>query len=149
MAMADTQDLVTVKQEVQLGKQYIELEKLRMGERLKVEWQTDAMPTDVLIPPLLLQPLLENAVYHGIESLPQGGNIRIFLRQSGDELRITVENPCAPRSSVTTHSGNKMALQNIRERLELLFDVEARYKVESSDEWYRVEITLPYMKEVA
>jgi len=147
MAMADTQDLVTVKQEIQLSQQYIELEKLRMGERLKVEWQTEAMPSDALIPPLLLQPLLENAVYHGIEPLPQGGLIRIVLRKSGDELRITVENPCAPRNSQNAHSGNKMALQNIRERLELLFDVEARYQVENGDDFYRVEIKLPYLKE--
>ncbi|MDD5383325.1 MAG: histidine kinase [Gallionella sp.] len=146
MAMSDAQDLVPLRQEIELSKQYIALEKLRMGERLHVDWQIQDVPGDVLIPPLLLQPLLENAVYHGIEPLPQGGSIAVALHRSGDELRLRVDNPCAP-SGTALHAGNKMALQNIRERLALLFDVEARYKVESGVDFYRVEITLPYMKE--
>lgn len=148
MAMAEPQDLVPLRQEIQLGRQYIALEQLRMGERLRVEWQTEDVPDDALIPPLLLQPLLENAVYHGIESLSQGGDIRVVLRRSGDELRIGVENPCAMRETAA-HPGNRMALQNIRERLALLFDVEARYLVEHGKDSYRVEITLPYVKEAA
>ena len=146
MAMADAQDLVPLRREIELGRQYIALEQLRMGERLRVEWQIQDMPDDALIPPLLLQPLLENAVYHGIEPLPQGGSITVALRRSGDELQLRVENPCAPRGAVP-HDGNRMALQNIRERLALLFDVEARYEVESGADFYRVEITLPYVKE--
>jgi len=146
MAMTDAQDLVPLKQEIQLSKQYLALEQLRMGDRLRVDWQIHEVPNDALIPPLLLQPLLENAVYHGIESLPQGGSIAIALRRNGDELQLTIENPFAPRSA-TPHPGNKMALQNIRERLALLFDAEARYHAESGTDFYRVEITLPYMKE--
>jgi two-component system sensor histidine kinase AlgZ len=148
MAMSDAQDLVPLRQEIGLSKQYIALERLRMGERLRVDWQVRDVPDDALIPPLLLQPLLENAVYHGIERLPQGGSISVALRRSGDELQLRVENPCAP-GGAAPHTGNKMALQNIRERLALLFDVEARYKVESGADFYRVEITLPYMKEQA
>ena len=147
MAMAEAQDLVPLDQEIRLSKQYVALEQLRMGERLRVDWQIQDVPDDAMIPPLLLQPLLENAVYHGIEPLPQGGSITVALRRSGDELRLQVENPCALRSDDAPHAGNKMALQNIRERLALLFDVEARYKVESGTDFYRVEITLPYMKE--
>jgi len=169
MAMSDMQDLVPIQREIQLSKQYADLEQLRMGERLKVKWQVDDLPDDVLIPPLLLQPLLENAVYHGIEPLPRGGSINIVLRRSGGELHIKVENPCPSpadrqRMGDTTgtyelaklaqqamgkqpHDGNKMALKNIRERLALLFDVEARYKVEYGNDFYRVEILLPYVKE--
>jgi len=147
MAMADAQDLVPLRQEIELGRQYIALEQLRMGERLQVEWQV-AEVGGALIPPLLLQPLLENAVYHGIEPLPQGGSIRVELWRSGDELRLKVENPC-PARDTAPHPGNRMALQNIRERLALLFDVEARYKVDSGKNFYRVEITLPYLKEKA
>ena len=146
MAMTDTQDLVPLRQEIHLSKQYIALEQLRMGERLQVDWQIQDIPNGALIPPLLLQPLLENAVYHGIEPLSQGGRINIELRRKGDELLIKVENPRVP-NNIAPHAGNKMALQNIRERLGLLFDVEARYKVESGNDYYRVEITLPYMKE--
>ncbi|MBI3222126.1 MAG: histidine kinase [Nitrosomonadales bacterium] len=147
MAMADAEDLVPLREEIQLCRQYLALEQLRLGERLAVDWQVQDIPGDALIPPLLLQPLLENAVYHGIEPLPQGGAIRIAVRLGGDELHVTVENPRAPRAGDAAHSGNKMALQNIRERLELLFDVEARYQVESGKDVYRVEISLPYMKE--
>lgn len=146
MAMSDAQDLVPLRREIGLSKQYIALEQLRMGERLRVDWQIQDVPDDALIPPLLLQPLLENAVYHGIERLPQGGSIVVALRRSGEELRLRVENPCAP-GGAAPHTGNKMALQNIRERLALLFDIEARYKVESGADFYRVEITLPYLKE--
>ena len=172
MAMADARDLVPLSREIQLSKQYIALEQLRMGERLSVDWQMQDVPDNALIPPLLLQPLLENAVYHGIEALPQGGSIKIVLRRSGDELRLTVENPCvergtpargshgagdfqgnyAPERSTPPAAGNKqrsnnkMALQNIRERLDLLFDAEARYQVESGKNFYRVEIVLPYVK---
>ncbi len=146
MAMSDTQDLVPLRQEIGLSKQYIALEQLRMGERLHVDWQVENVRDGALIPPLLLQPLLENAVYHGIEPLPQGGSIVVTLRRNGDELQLRVENPCAPGGGAR-HDGNKMALQNIRERLALLFDIEARYKVESGADFYRVEITLPYMEE--
>jgi len=146
MAMAETQDLVPLRQEIELGRQYIALERLRMGERLQVEWQVEGVPDDAQIPPLLLQPLLENAVYHGIEPLPQGGRIIVRLARSGDELRLGVENPCPERGAVP-HPGKRMALQNIRDRLALLFDVEARYQVESGKDFYRVEITLPYVRE--
>ena len=171
MAMTDARDLVPLSREIKLSKQYLALEQLRMGDRLSVDWQMQDVPEQALIPPLLLQPLLENAVYHGIEALPQGGSIKILLRRSGDELRLTVENPCVERGnserepdgdddfqgndapgSTTPAAGNKqrasnkMALLNIRERLDLLFDAEASYKVESGNNFYRVEIILPYIK---
>jgi len=144
MAMADARDLVPLQKEIQLSKQYVALEQMRMGERLQVDWQMQDLPEDALIPQLLLQPLLENAVYHGIEPLPQGGIIRVILRCSGDELQLKVENPCLPRGE-GRHRGNKVALSNIRERLDLLFDVEARYLVETGWDYYRVEIALPYV----
>jgi two-component system sensor histidine kinase AlgZ len=147
MAMADEQDLVPLHREIKLCKQYLALEKLRMGERLSVEWQFQDMPDDALIPALLLQPLLENAVYHGIEPLVEGGCIDVLLRRQGAELKIAVNNPCPLHGNVRPHVGNKIALQNIRERLALLFDAEASYHVTSGKDFYRVEISLPYMKE--
>jgi two-component system sensor histidine kinase AlgZ len=147
MAMSDAEDLVPLGREIQLSKQYVALEQLRMGERLRVDWQIHDMPDDLLIPPLLLQPLLENAVYHGIEPLPQGGSIHVALRRSGDELHLKVENPC-PVSADPSRRGNRVALRNIRERLDLLFDVEARYQVESGKDFYRVEIIFPCVSSV-
>lgn len=146
MAMTEGDDLVPLLQEVQLCRQYLALEQLRIGERLRVDWQTQDMPDDALIPPLLLQPLLENAVYHGIELLPQGGCIDIMLRRSGDQLHLKVKNPYTLRSD-KPHSGSRIALRNIRERLNVLFDVEAQYKVDTGKDYYCVEIVMPYVKE--
>ncbi len=144
MAMADVQDLTPLPQEIKLCKQYLALEQMRMGERLRVDWQMKDVPDDALIPPLLLQPLLENAVYHGIEPLSQGGCINITLALNDKQIQIKVENPCVIRSE-DLHKGNKIALGNIRERLELLFDVEAHYQVEIGKDFYRVEIAFPYV----
>jgi two-component system sensor histidine kinase AlgZ len=146
MAMGEEHDLVPLRHEMQLSKQYLALEQLRLGERLRAEWQVNDVADNAMIPPLLLQPLLENAVYHGIESLPQGGAIRVGLSKRGDELLIEVENPCAKREAAP-HPGSRMALQNIRERLALLFDVEASYRTEHGDDSYRVEIAMPYIRE--
>ena len=146
MAMSEAQDLVPVQQEIQLSKQYIALESLRMGDRLSVDWLVEEIPEDALMPVLLLQPLLENAVYHGIEELVEGGCIHVWLRRAGGTLKIKVENP-RPVTSGKPHDGNKVALKNIRERLALLFDAEASYQVVSGKDYYRVEISLPYVKE--
>lgn len=145
MAMSDIQELVTLKKEVELTKQYLALEKLRLGDRLNINWQLEEMPQDALIPPLILQPLLENAVYHGIEPLHEGGGIDIKIYRNGKELHLDVYNPYQPNDK--SHDGNKMALLNIRERLSLLFDVEASYSVDAGLDYYRVHITIPYVRE--
>jgi two-component system sensor histidine kinase AlgZ len=145
MAMALDGDLVPARQEVALARQYLALEQLRLGERLKADWRIDELPGDAMIPPLMLQPLLENAVYHGIEPLAGGGVITIRLYRSGAKMHIEVHNPRQEQPS--RHEGNRMALSNIRERLSLQFDVEADYEVEADNDYYRVHITLPYVKE--
>lgn len=145
MAMAHDGALVPVRQEVALARQYLDLEQLRLGERLKVNWHTEDMPDDALLPPLMLQPLLENAVYHGIEPLTGGGAIDIKLYRSGKEMHLELYNPRQEQGS--HHAGNKMALTNIRERLALQFDLEARYTAEAGKDFYRVHIMLPYVQE--
>ncbi len=144
-AMALGGDLVPARQEVALARQYLALEQLRLGERLKVVWSTEEMPGDALMPPLVLQPLLENAVYHGIEPLAAGGAIEVRLYRSGSQIHIEMQNP--KQEQPGRHEGNRMALSNIRERLALQFDVEAGYAVESGKDYYRVHIMLPYVKE--
>ncbi|MFY9262010.1 MAG: histidine kinase [Gallionella sp.] len=142
-AMSETADLVPLAAEITLSKQYLALEQLRLCDRLQVNWLNEGVPDTTLIPPLLLQPLLENAVYHGIEPLLAGGTIDITLRDQGGTFQLQVNNTCSPQQHFP-RSGNKMALQNIRERLILLFDVEAQYEVERGKDFYRVTITLPY-----
>ena len=145
MAMAYSGDMVPVRHEVELARQYLALEQLRLGERLNVTWHMEDMPEDALLPPLILQPLLENAVYHGIEPLTEGGLIDIRLYRSGNEIHLEMYNPRQEQGD--HHVGNKMALTNIRERLALQFDIEARYTVESGQDFYHVHIMLPYVKE--
>lgn len=145
MAMAHDGDLVSVRKEVALARQYLALEQLRLGERLKVNWCTENMPDDALLPPLILQPLLENAVYHGIEPLAEGGLVDIKLYRNGNEMHLEMYNPRQEQGS--HHIGNKIALSNIRERLALQFNVEASYTVEIGKNFYRVHIKLPYVKE--
>ncbi len=144
--MADNRDLVPLAQEIALCRQYLALEKLRLEERLQITWQIDDMPPDALIPPLILQPLLENAVYHGIEPMPEGGEIMVTIYTRHKELHISISNPYAPQNQ--HHAGNKMALKNIKERLSLHFDLEASLKAEAtqlSDKQnrYEVHIRLP------
>jgi two-component system sensor histidine kinase AlgZ len=140
--MADNRDLVPLAQEIALCRQYLALEKLRLEERLMIEWKIDEMPPDALIPPLLLQPLIENAVYHGIEPLPTGGKITIQIYTKRNEVHLVLSNPYSIKN--TRHIGNQMALKNIKERLTLHFDLEATLKSSQSNGEYQVHITLPH-----
>ncbi len=140
--MADNRDLVPLAQEIALCRQYLALEKLRLEERLHITWQIDNMPPDALIPPLVLQPLLENAIYHGIEPLPEGGEIIVNIRSIAKEVFILISNPF--NSAIESKNGNKMALINIRERLLLHFDLEARLSSSIKNQQHEVQIVIPY-----
>jgi two-component system, LytTR family, sensor histidine kinase AlgZ len=142
-AMEYGNELVPLNHEIQLSRQYLSLEQLRLGNRLTTSWHIDDLPDDALVPPLILQPLLENSVYHGIEPLPDGGIIDIRLAKSDNEIHFDIYNP---RLELETHRvGNKLALANIRERLALLFDIEAHYTVEIGNDFYHVHIVMPYV----
>lgn len=140
-AMRDPGELASLADEIALGRQYLELEQLRLGERLAVDWQIGDISMDLPIPPLMLQPLLENAVYHGIEPAPMGGTVSIALARKGDDLHIRIANPTVGRPEPA--AGNRMALANIRERLALYYDLEARLETEVGDHHYEVRIILP------
>jgi two-component system sensor histidine kinase AlgZ len=140
-AMRDPGEMISLADEIALGKQYFELERLRLGERLAVDWQIGAVSMNLPIPPLMLQPLLENAVYHGIEPSPEGGTVSVSITQHGDELRIAIANPNAGQSQHA--AGNHIAVANIRERLALYYDLEARLEIEAGEQFYEVRIILP------
>ena len=142
--MGDNRELVTLESELNLSWQYLELEQLRLGDRLKVAWHIDKMPKDALVPPLILQPLLENAVYHGVEPVAEPGEISVNIYGHRDQVHLVVKNPVPTESS--HHVGNKMATQNIRERLALHFDAEASMKAETQGGCYQVHIVMPYTK---
>jgi two-component system sensor histidine kinase AlgZ len=140
-AMRDPGELVSLADEIALGTQYLDLERLRLGDRLQVDWTVTDAPLELPIPPLMLQPLLENAVYHGIEPAPEGGTVHIGIAQRGDELRISIANPTVGPLKHAT--GNHIALANIRERLALYYDLEARLEIDADDDHYEVRIILP------
>ena len=142
--MADNRDLAPLESEVELCRQYLALEQLRLGERLQIEWHVDNMPKDALMPPLVLQPLLENAVYHGIEPSIEPGVVSVNIYHVRDQVHMVLRNPY--RKDGNHHAGNKMALGNIRERLALHFDAEASLQARVGDSEYEVHITIPYVK---
>jgi two-component system, LytTR family, sensor histidine kinase AlgZ len=143
-SMADNRELTPIAHEIELCRQYLDLEQLRLGERLHVEWHTEKMPPDALVPALALQPLMENAVYHGIEPSDKPGVISINIYAVRDRLHVVLRNPY--RASGGHHAGNKMALANIRERLQLHFDVAAELTTRVGDDTYEVRMAMPYVK---
>ena len=143
--MRDHRDLLPLADEISLCRQYLNLEKLRLGERLNVEWEIVDVPADLLVPPLMLQPLLENAVYHGVEPSSEPATVHIRFARSGDELHIDLANPCRGEAAP---GGNRLALANIRERLALYYDLEAHLDakevvLENGQRQYQVHIVLP------
>lgn len=145
MAMAHDAALVPLREEIELARRYLALEQLRLGERLRFTWRQTDLPNDALVPPLILQPLLENAVYHGIEPMTDGGEIAVQLERKGGTIEIAVRNP--NEKVAYRRTGNKLALVNIRERLDLLFDIEAQYTVDDGPDYYQVKIVMPYVRE--
>ena len=145
MLMADNRELAPLAREMELCRQYLDLEQLRLGDRLKLEWRTDRMPSDALVPPLVLQPLLENAIYHGVEPRVEPSVVSIDIYANADEVHAVLRNPYQETSE--RHPGSRMALANIRERLQLHFDAEASLTTRLSNNVYEVHIVMPYIKE--
>ena len=143
--MADNRELAPLAREVELCRQYLGLEQLRLGERLRIDWHVDKMPRDALVPPLVLQPLLENAVYHGIEPRVEPGVISINIYATRDQVHAVLRNPYELAGN--HHAGNKMAIANIRERLQLHYDAEATLETRVADNAYQVHIVMPYIRD--
>lgn len=143
--LSENRELSTLRREMELAQAYLELESLRLGERLQVDWRTANAPPDAVIPALILQPLLENAVCHGIEPLPEGGRIGVDIFTRQGELNLVVKNPCPPTppAVATGRTGNRMALSNIRERLALHFDAQGRLSIQQPTGSFVVQIALP------
>jgi len=140
--VSDARHFVRLSDEIALLERYAEIEQLRLGERLRITWELDAAPSDALLPPLVLQPLLENAVYHGVEPATEAGDVLVRIERRGDRVLARIEN--AVVAGEAERAGNRMALDNIRERLALFFDAEARMETRIEAGRYRVEIEMPY-----
>ncbi len=143
--MQDNRQLSTLADELALCRQYLNLEQLRLGERLRIDWDIEGMPGDALVPQLLLQPLVENAIYHGIEPGMDPGSVRIQIVRDRKQVRLLLSNPYHP--DYQHRAGNRMALANIRERLALHFDVEASLATQVAGERFEIRIVLPYRRQ--
>ncbi len=134
-------DRISLSDEIELTRDYIHLESLRLGERLRVNWSLDGDLDAVSMPALMLQPLVENAIYHGVEPSAQGGQVSIVI-QCGRELFIEISNPLG--ASHNHHrQGNRMALKNIRERLQLAYQGRAKIRHVAENDLYKVTINIP------
>ena len=137
-----SQNRTTLKQELETAAIYQRIEKLRLGDRLRVRWDVDDLPMRALIPSLTIQPLLENAIYHGIEQLPDGGEVSVSGRRDGKELLISMSNPVATGSRSSKH-GNRMAMSNICQRFELAYGNRASVSVSDESGRYTVSLRFP------
>lgn len=142
-SLADSATKIRLKEELEMTRIYQRIEALRLGDRLRVEWDVNNLPMNALVPGLCIQPLLENAIYHGIENLPQGGTIRITGQDYGKGFDIDIRNPLPPPSGRQRSTGNRIALQNIRQRLELAYDRPAKINAGPENDEYRVTLWIP------
>jgi two-component system, LytTR family, sensor histidine kinase AlgZ len=140
VAISDTAESVTLAEEVELARRYLAIEQIRFGNRMQVTWELDPEAGLALVPPLLLQPLVENAVRHGIEPTDAPGIIRVRTRVKLGRALVSIVNTVPGAAS---QPGNGIALRNVRDRLRLMHDVAAQFEARREEEVFRVQIVLP------
>ncbi|MGA0609994.1 sensor histidine kinase [Caldimonas sp. KR1-144] len=141
LAGGDEHLSTTLRDEVELARRYLEIERVRFGDRLRVEWELDPHADGAKLPPLLLQPLVENAVRHGIEPMPGGGLVLVSTRARHGVAEIVVRNPVGDARTQAPRHG--LALRNARERLKLMHDVAADFRIQQGDGRFEVRIVVP------
>jgi two-component system, LytTR family, sensor histidine kinase AlgZ len=144
--LSDKRDTITFEEEYEVARTYQRIEELRLGSRLQVVWKIDSLPRKALVPGLMLQPLLENAIYHGIEPQPGGGTVTVTGELSGKLITIVVRNPVGDFES--EREGNRLALANIRERLGLLYGERGLVKSGRFDTEYIVTLRFPHVEKL-
>ena len=143
VSLMDASQLSTLGKELDLCKRYLRIEAHRLGQRLQVRWDTDNLPANARLPALTLQPLIENALYHGIEPMPDGGTIHVSGKLDGERIVIGVDNPLLPGSITNQRSGNQLAQDNIRQRLAACFGPAGKLETRTAQDHYYAEITFP------
>ncbi|PCI72450.1 MAG: signal transduction protein [Piscirickettsiaceae bacterium] len=142
--MNSSQRLLPFEQECELTRQYLNIEQSRLGERLRIHWDVEAIPADAHIPPLSLQPLVENSVYHGIERSPEGGTLEILGSIRKNMITLIIRNPMSTSTSDNTREGNKIAVDNIRLRLQSCFPGQSKLLISVADGYFQTQIMFPY-----
>jgi two-component system sensor histidine kinase AlgZ len=144
--LSSPRDLSSLQQELEIAETYERIEKLRLGDRLTVRWDFGDVPMTALVPTLTLQPLLENAIYHGIELMPDGGEVSVTGRRDGDTLEIRMSNPLSD-GQARHIDGNQMALSNIEQRFELAFGGSGGIDIDNSKDRFSVTLRFPAAEE--
>ncbi len=137
--------LVPLDEEIALTRQYLSIERHRLGSRLEIAWNLEQAPGDALIPPLSLQPLVENAIRHGIEPALGGGRLEIHGRLARDRLVLSIRNTLPEEDACLSRPGNREAVANLRARLEGCFPERARLYTSLADGHYQVRLVIPYL----
>jgi two-component system sensor histidine kinase AlgZ len=133
--------LIPLERELELCRRFVAIEQMRIGDRLQVSWEIDEIPGAV-IPSLLLQPLIENAIYHGIQPLLDGGTVAIAVKAVGSQCQVRVCNPVGDTRQAS-NKGNGMALDNIRHRLEAHYGPKGHLQVNADLARYEVVMQFP------
>jgi two-component system, LytTR family, sensor histidine kinase AlgZ len=147
-SLNDAGNQVPLQDELDLCERYVRIESLRLGERLQLDWQVTEFPGTVLIPLLTLQPLLENAIYHGIQPLPEGGTICLRIWVDSNYCNVEITNPLPPANTRYQSQGNRMALNNIRSRLNVLYGSKAELTTNTADGRYATTLRFPFQEEM-
>ncbi|MGH1485511.1 MAG: sensor histidine kinase [Cellvibrionaceae bacterium] len=138
-------DLVPLMDEITLCRRYIDIEQMRLAERLQMVWNIQEPITNIQVPSLFLQPLVENAIYHGIQRLTSGGAVVLTIAETNEQIHIRIENPIPVLSASETDRGHHIALANIEHRLQLHYKNKAQISTEKdeSNKQFIVDIVLP------
>jgi two-component system sensor histidine kinase AlgZ len=139
-ALQDQGSAVTLAQEIELARRYLAIEQVRFGERLRVLWDIDESANQARLPPLLLQPLLENAVKHGVEPSEAGANVKVSTQRRSASVVIKVTNSVPAGQG---ERGSGLALENVRSRLALLHDLEGQFRAGFKQGLFQVRIEVP------
>lgn len=149
VALIEQGESTTLAEEITLARRYLGIEQVRFGNRLQVQWNLDPRTDSARLPPLLLQPLVENAVKHGVEPSARGGKLRVLTELRGNRVVVRITNTLPPkegkpgRHDEPSTRGHGIALANVRARLALLHDVQGEFTAGVQDGLYQVRITLP------
>lgn len=141
-ALRETRERIRLEEEIDIARTYARIEGLRLGDRLRVDWQLDGLPGDALVPALVLQPLVENAVYHGVEPLADGGTVRVHGARDGRFVELTVDNPADPARPRRV-AGSGIGLDNVRQRLDLMFPGEGTLRWVQDDGRFTAILRFP------
>lgn len=145
VSLGKRKTLVPLSEELEICRRYARMEALRLGDRLEIYWDFAGVPLDALVPLLGLQPLLENAIYHGIENLPRGGVVRLGGEIRDEIITLWISNPI-PNRRHPQRQGHRIAVDNTRQRLALAYGDKARLTLEEEDDEYRVWLRFPYLR---